>query len=250
MSEVAGANPMKPRASLAFDVRRLSVWNGSRWVLENLQFSIPRGAFCVVLGSNGAGKSSLLGALSGVLDEPWHVSLDASVSTPPTHRVASESVNWLGQKLVISEDMSVREFLCLPNSMGEGPRLQDDDWSLFGADELLELRISALSGGQWQRVRLARALAMDSKILLLDEPDGALDARWRQVLWTVLRERRAMGATILLALHHYGEVRAEVSHWLGLESGRLVFCESGVECFPQAYVDRLFSEKSLTRCFG
>ncbi|MEY2987595.1 MAG: hypothetical protein RJB13_1116 [Pseudomonadota bacterium] len=233
--------------SLAFDLHQFSVWNGARWVLENVHLEIPRGAFCVVLGANGAGKSSLLAALAGVFDDPWCVLEGGEWRHFPTDNASLLRATWLGQKLIVSEDMSVREFLGLPDFWGARRDLRDDWSELFGVDELLDFRISALSGGQWQRVRLARALASESEILLLDEPDSALDARWRQVLWSILRERKAAGKTIVLALHHFRETLMDVSHWLGLEAGRLVFCESGAGGFPQAYVDRLFSEKSLTR---
>ncbi len=232
---------------LALDFRELSVWSGSSWVLENISFEIPIGSFCVVLGGNGAGKSTLLAALSGVLEQPWRVALRGVPCDLLGHDAVRGSVSWLGQSLLISEDMSVREFLNLPVAFGLRPCGRSESWSIFGADELLDSRISTLSGGQWQRVRLARALARESKILILDEPDAALDARWRQVLWSFLRSRQTNGATVVLALHHFEEVLSDVSHWLGLEVGRLVFCESGSDCFPQAYVDRLFSQKSLTR---
>lgn len=231
----------------AFRARHLSVWNGARWVLENVSLSIPRGSFCVVLGPNGAGKSTLLASLSGVLTQPWCVYQEGVLCVPQKRGVRVREVHWLGQSLVYSEDMTVREFLNLPSVHSVEDRRREGCWSLFGADELLDARISTLSGGQWQRVRLSRALAVDASVLVMDEPDAALDARWRQVLWSTLRDRVVSGITVLVALHRFTEVQNDVTHWLGVEDGRVVFSESARCGFPQAYVDRLFSEKSLTR---
>lgn len=234
-------------APLAFDLQGLSIWSGSDWVVEGVDFRIPSGAFCVVLGANGAGKSTLLAALSGVLTQPWAIARRGVFQSTCGHLSNTNGVVWLGQKLTCAEDMSVREFLHLPDGKDTRPILHRRSWSLFGADELMNHRLSALSGGQWQRVRLARALAFEGDVLLFDEPDTALDVRWRHVLWSTLRERASRGATIVLALHHFAEVRESATHWVGLARGRQVFCELASNGFPQAYVDSLFSEKSLTR---
>ena len=237
------------------ELRNYSLWSGSQWVLRNVSLSVAPGSFCVLLGANGAGKSSLLRALSGVLQSPWEeyghlqACMGGVTSRDISHR--SQTLSWLPQCLHFSDDMSVREFLWLRGgeagfSAGSNQRVLAAAEE-FGVQSLFDQRLSALSGGQWQRVRLARSLGRDAQLFLLDEPDTALDAAWRRVLWHALSQRQSRGATLILALHRFGEIREFASAWFGLENGALVFAENGRDVFPWACVERLFLDKDLTR---
>lgn len=225
---------------------RLSLWTSGRWILENISFDLFQGAFCVLLGGNGAGKSSLLRALAGVLPSSWQVVGSCAIfSEVPCNsgKMRSLGVSWLGQHQEVSEDMTVREYLSLSGGCGLLPF--DTEFSArcrsdFDVDSLLGNRLSALSGGQWQRVRLAQALSVRAHLILLDEPDAALDERWRRVLWRVLVERQHRGTTVVIALHRHLEVQGFVSNWIGLEQGRLVFSEDRPGVYPHAFVERLF----------
>lgn len=242
------------RSSLCADtlvsLGSFSLWGGSQWVLRNVSLSVRRGSFCVVLGGNGAGKSSLLKAMAGVLQPPWEKFGLLQIHSN-AHEEARVSLSWLPQSLGFSEDLTVREFLALQSVVqqlrsqpGEDVPAAADE---FGVIPLLDRRLSALSGGQWQRVRLARALGREATLLLLDEPDTALDAAWRKVLWAALAQRMSRGATVVVALHRITEVGDLVDCWCGMEHGRMVFVEDRRETFPEALVERLFLEKGLTR---
>lgn len=229
-----------------------SVWSGDRWLIKDVSGFLPAGAWCVLLGRNGSGKSTLLRALAGVLQRPWHVEGEFCAGperSVPAHRPLCA---WVGQSLVASEDMSVEEFLKSADRLSTRGRItSSENWAeceeVFGLKELNALKLSTLSGGQWQRVRLAQGLASDAPLILLDEPDTFLDARWRWGLWNVLQRRRSSGSTVMTALHRYPDVKAFASHWWGLESGQLVFEESRPDVFPSHFVEKLFLEKSLTR---
>ena len=241
---------------LVAHAHHLSLWSAERWILENVSFDLFQGAFCVLLGCNGAGKSSLLRVLAGVLPPSWRVVGRCEIlSEVPCNsgEMLSRGVSWLGQHQHVSEDMTVQEYLSLSGRSVLLP--YDDEFSArcradFAVGSLLGHRLSALSGGQWQRVRLAQALSSRAKLILLDEPDAALDERWRRVLWRVLLERRQAGAAVVVALHRHLEVQGFVSNWIGLEEGRLVFSEDRPGVYPRAFVERLFLEKSLTRPNG
>lgn len=232
------------QAESAVSLNQLSLWSGREWVLKNLTVEIRSGSFCVLLGANGAGKSSLLKLVAGVLQSPW--AREGALCVPQVEQGASRflGIGWLPQSMPFCEDMSVREFLEV--SKGDGAPF--DVRSLlrdFELEILLSSRLSTLSGGQWQRVRLAQVLAKPSRILLLDEPDTALDARWRAALWHMLREKHRQGVTIVVSAHRFSEIESFATDWIGLCEGRLVFSVSHQGVCPQAYVDRLFLGKVL-----
>jgi ABC-type Mn2+/Zn2+ transport system ATPase subunit len=241
--------------SIHISMQNFSLWGGSGWVLQNVSLEVAPGSFCVLLGPNGAGKSSLLKSIGGVLQPPWEqfgrLRFDCPLGKGRDVQGGRPVVSWLSQSLSFFEDLSVREFLNL-SALAQLEGFEHNGALLsavmtFGVNALLEHRLSALSGGQWQRVRLARALGQDASVFLLDEPDAALDRAWRRVLWRALVHRQSRGATVIVALHRFSEVRDFVGFWFGLEQGRLVFTEGRPETFPQIFVDRLFLEKGLTR---
>lgn len=229
---------------LAFNLFGLSVWNGGSWALDNVEIQIRSGAFCVVVGANGAGKSTLLAALAGVLTEPWAVCVGHAICAAGRSLSTCERVMWLGQKLEKTEDMLVREFLALSAGHVFADANQGSLVTRFGVEELLDRPISGLSGGQWQRVRLVRALATDAGVLLLDEADSGLDARWRQVLWSLLRERVLSGATVVLAVHQFAELMDDATQWLGVHEGKTVFSVPASAGFPAACIERLFHKRA------
>jgi iron complex transport system ATP-binding protein len=238
---------LQPQISL----QGFSVWSGDRWLVKDVSADLPSGAWCVLLGPNGSGKTTLLKALAGVLPRPWHIEGDFQrAAKSPQNRPAA--LAWVGQSLHASEDMAVSEFVATSGHLfasgrATSPARLNECAEAFGLKELLDLRLSTLSGGQWQRVRLAQGLSRDADLILLDEPDSFLDARWRWGLWNLLERRRSSGATVITALHRFVDVRAWASHWWGLDDGALVFNESRQGVFPSHFVQKLFLEKSLTR---
>jgi ABC-type Mn2+/Zn2+ transport system ATPase subunit len=248
MNGIGAAEPV-------LSLQNYSLWSGSQWILRNVSLRVAPGTFCVLLGANGAGKSSLLRAFAGVLQPPWEhygqfqKRLPAATIAAPIDECCA--LSWLSQSLSFSDDMTVREFLWLHQANGDTPVASSPAVAAsaeeFGVQALFDRRLSALSGGQWQRVRLARALGREAALYLLDEPDTALDAAWRRVLWKALLQRQSRGATLVLALHRFGEVSDFVNSWFGLEQGALVFAQENPGFFPEAFVERLFLEKGLTR---
>lgn len=233
--------------SLAVSLKNVCLAYDSSLILKNISLSVSQGSCCVLIGSNGAGKSTLLKFLAGVLDDTWGYSGRCEIFASVRERSSlspDKRISWMSQQLSISEDMSVGEFLKLFDS----PDADLDCAEVlreFALEELIPMRLSALSGGQWQRVRLAQALMRQADLLLFDEPDVALDSYWRSVLWRMLEKRRMAGTTVILALHRYSEVFAWVTEWVGLNEGRVVFSGEHQGMFPQAYVDRLFLGKDL-----
>ena len=196
-------------------------------VLRDITFALEAGGLLAITGPSGSGKSTLLGLLAG-LDRPTsgRVVLDgqdlSALSEDQRARVRVEKVGFVFQSFQLIPTLTARENIQVPLELrGEEARRR--------ADELLE-RVglgdrghhypAQLSGGEQQRVAVARAFAHRPKILFADEPTGNLDAEAGGRLMDLLDELHREGQTIVLVTHDPG-VAAHADRTLKLDDGRL-----------------------------
>lgn len=170
----------------------LTVLHGGAAVLENVDFAIEPGEIVTVVGPNGSGKSTLVRALIGI-----HPAAGGTVTRRPGLRIG-----YVPQRLHIDAGlpMTVRRFLSLPSRVADA----DAEAALArtGVPSLGGRQMTALSGGQFQRVLLARALLSRPEILILDEPTQGLDQPGTAAFYRLIEEVRAeTGAAILLVSH-------------------------------------------------
>jgi molybdate transport system ATP-binding protein len=199
----------------------------------DIELGAGPGEVVAVLGPNGAGKSTLLRALAGLLplDDGW-VELDGQLledtaaghRTTPRHR----RVGVVFQDYRLFPHLSARENVAFGLRSTGTPkaaaRAAAEDWlDRLGLAALAGRRPAELSGGQAQRVALARALCAQPRLLLLDEPLAALDARTRTEVRTQLRDQLAsFPGPALLVTHDPLEAMALTERLLILEEGRVV----------------------------
>jgi iron complex transport system ATP-binding protein len=198
-------------AGVALATRGLGVRLGGRWVVDDVSLEIAPGQWLALVGPNGAGKSSLLALMAGVL-APGRGEVEcggrALAQWPARER--ARRLAWLAQAGESDGEIAVREVALLGRLPHHG---------LFGAptphdvavaaaamrdaevEHLGECRLSALSGGERQRALIARALAVEAPLLLLDEPTAHLDAPHQRTLVRTLRRRVAAGAAAVTVLH-------------------------------------------------
>jgi len=170
----------------------LNVRYGSARVLEGINFEISKGEIVTIVGPNGSGKSTLIKAILGILK-------------PEKGRVIHKTgltIGYVPQKLSIDATLplTVERFLSLPVR-----RAGEDVQRILervGASRLESHQMSALSGGQFQRVLLARALLVNPDILILDEPTQGLDQPGVASFYGLIEDvRREMGCAVLLVSH-------------------------------------------------
>ncbi len=210
-------------------VRGLVVRRGGAPVLDVEALDVARGALVVLVGPNGAGKSTLLLALAGLLPiVRGEIALEGM-------RVGTElGVAELRRRIgmVFQEPLllgrSVHENVALGLRLRGVPRLERrtrvDEWlARLGIAHLAKRSATKLSGGEAQRVSLARALAIEPDLLLLDEPFAALDGPARGQLRQEFRSlQRDLGRTVVLVTHELGEACA-LADLLGvMDAGRIV----------------------------
>jgi len=197
------------------EARNITKRFGDFTALDHVSVDVPTGSLTALLGPSGSGKSTLLRVIAG-LDRPdaGTVSLDGDDVTgrPPQKR----GVGFVFQHYAAFKHMTVQENVGFGLEVRRRPRAE----IVKRVDELLELvqlkglakRYPAqLSGGQRQRMGLARALAVDPKVLLLDEPFGALDARVRKELRAWLRRLHDETHTTTVIVTHDQEEAMEVA---------------------------------------
>jgi len=200
---------------MSIEVRNVSKRFGSFQALDDVSLDVESGSLTALLGPSGSGKSTLLRIVAGLeMPDTGEVRLageDATVLTPQ-----KRGVGFVFQHYAAFKHMTVRDNI----AFGLKIRKQAKDEIRARVDELLELvqlqgfghRYPAqLSGGQRQRMALARALAPRPKVLLLDEPFGALDARVRAELRVWLRRLHAETHTTTVFVTHDQEEAMEVA---------------------------------------
>jgi iron complex transport system ATP-binding protein len=193
------------------DAREVRVSRGKREVVHGVSLYVEAGSWVSVVGPNGAGKSSLLLALAALLPADGEVLLEGRPIRERSTRERAREIALVPQQPVIPDALTVEEYVLL----GRTPHL-----SLFGsearsdhvlADTVLakvdlawaaDRLVSTLSGGEFHRAVVGRALAQEARVLLLDEPTSGLDLGHQvQVLELVNGLRRTDGLTVVSAMH-------------------------------------------------
>lgn len=176
-------------------------------VLQGISLEIEAGDFVVILGASGSGKSTFLNVISG-LERPdsGKVYYDASditaLSDSELTAFRKEHVGFIFQQYYLLPDMDVEKNVKMGADLADN-RDYKGMIEAVGLGEKLHKYPSELSGGEQQRVSVARALAKKPKVLFLDEPTGALDERTgRQVLDYICRLKNKFGFTIIMVTHN------------------------------------------------
>ena len=214
------------RARAAVEVRDLEVERGDRVVLRLPAFAAPRGQVTAVIGPNGSGKSTLLAALQ-LLIKPRRgvLTLDGAPMWDDPLGTRRRTASVFQEALLLS--MSVRRNVETALGLHKVPRGERRDRAMrwlrrLGVDGLADRHARELSGGEAQRVSLARAFALEPSLLLLDEPFSALDAPTRAALIddfaAIVRET---GVTTVLVTHDREEALRLADHVALLIGGTL-----------------------------
>jgi sulfate transport system ATP-binding protein len=227
---------------MSISVRRVSKRFGDFLALEDVSVEVASGSLTALLGPSGSGKSTLLRVIAG-LERPDAGEIVLEGADATTLAARHRGVGFVFQHYAAFKHMTVRDNVAFALKIRRRPRAE------IGArvDELLELvqlqgfarRYPAqLSGGQRQRMALARALAAEPRVLLLDEPFGALDARVRAELRTWLRRLHDRTHTTTVFVTHDQDEAMEVADTVVVMNGGRV--EQAAP--PQTLYDRPANE--------
>lgn len=235
-------------------LENVSVGHGGRAVLEDVSFRVARGEAVGLLGPNGSGKTTLLLTLAGALPllsgsvalagKPLHAlrpreraRLAASVpqqAAPPELRVLSVALmgryahtSFLGG---YSQEDRTKARAALEET---------------GCGHLAQRRADRLSGGEWRRVLLARALAQEADLLLLDEAASGLDPARQAETANLLLARNAAGLTMLSAIHDLNLAALTCRRLLFLKNGRLALDGAVDDVFTEQHLSEIYETRIL-----
>jgi iron complex transport system ATP-binding protein len=216
---------------LGLRARGLSVTLGGRTVLRDVELEAHPGEVLALLGPNGAGKSTLLKALAGLLPYEGSVKIAATDVAALSPRNRARRISYVPQRSLLRSALSVEEVVALGRyvhggSFGGMSKSDQEaiDHALMTAhaDALRDRIFTQLSVGEQQRVLLARALASDAPILLLDEPTAALDVGEAMAVLRLIRTLAARKHTLVVVLHDLADALSTTDRALLLKDGCVV----------------------------
>ena len=195
--------------------------------VEELDLAVEEGAVFGFVGPNGAGKTTTMRILATLLRPTAGEAWVAGHSVVDERRAVRRAVGYMPDFFGVYGDMKVWEYLDFFAACYEIPaetrrQLVDDLLELVDLTHRREDYVDALSRGMKQRLCLARALAHDPQVLILDEPASGLDPRARIEIRELLRELQAMGKTIFVSSHILSEIEEVCTHVGIIEEGHLV----------------------------
>ncbi len=223
----------------ALEAKELNVNFGKTSVLWDVSFQIPKGVLVGLLGPNGAGKSTLLkAALNLIKPLSGKISTNGRVAYVPQR----ESVDWdfpitAEEVVLMGRYGKLGLFGRLKRADREAGSLALEQVGLKGAEHR---QISQFSGGQQQRLFIARALVQDPDLFLLDEPFAGVDLATEKAIMAILKKQKENGKTILIVHHDLPSVE-EYFDWVLLLNTRLHACGP---------LEKMFTKEMLAKAFG
>ena len=214
--------------------------------LSNINLEIKGPGITGIIGPNGAGKSTLIKAILNIIPSTGIAKIDDKISKENLDNVA-----YVEQKINIDYNFPIKVRECvslgLYSKIGIFKKLKKSDWQkvddalkLVGLEKFSNRQISELSGGQFQRVLIARCLVQEAKYIFLDEPFVGIDSVSEEIIMETLRNLRDNGHTILIVHHDLRKVHSYFDNVLLLNK----------EIIAYGNTKDTFTRENLTKAYG
>lgn len=223
-----------------------------RDVIHNISLKTPNGKNLCIVGPNGCGKTTLLKAIAGLIPSKGEILIDDISIKKMKRGEIAKSIAILSQisniyfSYSIFETVLLGRYLYMKNSLLRDPSDEDifyveKSLQSVGLENIKDKQIDTLSGGQLQRVFLARALAQNPKIILLDEPTNHLDLRYQKELIDYLKEwSKEEGHSVIGVFHDINLAMDLADEILLMEEGQVAGIGSHEEIFRGNLINRVY----------
>ena len=214
-------------------------------VLKDCNATIEGPTITGIIGPNGAGKSTLLKAILGLIQSSGEILIDGKPAKKVLQKIAYVEQK---SKIDFTFPITIRECVALGRTVKKKPlqRLTKEDWEKVdtaieevGLTDLASRQIGALSGGQFQRVLLARCMVQEAQYIFLDEPFVGIDMLSEKVIMTILRKWKEEGKTILMVNHDLSKVK-EYFDQVILVKHAIVASGKTEDVFIKKYLDDVY----------
>lgn len=219
--------------------------------VDGVSFLVPRGKLTALAGPNGSGKSSIVRALLRRADiVGGSVSIDGSDVSTFSYADLAKNVAVVPQREEAAFPTGVREYVALGRyphlGLWRAPgrddaRAVDQALAQAGVDDLAKRDTDALSGGEWQRVRIARALAQEAPALVLDEPTTFLDVAHEMAIFELLSSLARSGLAVLLVSHQLNLVARFADTIVLLNEGKVALSGRPDEVMRADRLEKIYS---------
>lgn len=237
-------------------VKNLSASYGSNILFSDLNFTLKQGSYTALCGKNGAGKSTLLSLLDGIVPEGLNVTgqilIDGQDVFKLKRQVIAKKVSYLVQNENPVWNLRVKDFietgLYAFNRLDKlsCDKLIDEAAKVLNIENLLEKNIFNISGGEFQKCRLARCLVQKSEVLLFDEPSENLDLPFQAQLLHLMKNltqansQNENGKTVLFSIHDINTAALFADDFLLFTEDKII----------QGSVEEIFNEELLYKAYG
>ena len=213
-----------PLGDSVLEVRDLQAWYGESHILHGMTFEVREGEVVTLLGRNGAGKSTTLKAIMGVVARRTGTvrvnGLDIAAASPET--IAHLGVAYCPEERGIFSSLNVRENLLLPPQLKPGGLTTEQIFALFpNLRERLSSQGTKLSGGEQQMLAIGRILRSGARFLMLDEPTEGLAPVIVQLIGKTIANLKSQGFTILLVEQNFRFASKLADRFYVVEHGRI-----------------------------
>ena len=224
-------------------------------VLKGVDFEVEKGSIFALLGSNGAGKTTIVKILTTLLKQ------DSGTATVNGFDVAAESddvrqsISLTGQFAAVDEILTGRENLIMIarlRHLKDPLQVADDLLNRFGLTDAADRRVSTYSGGMRRRLDIAMSLIGKPQLIFLDEPTNGLDPEARIEVWKTVKELANNGTTVLLTTQYLEEAEQLADRIAILHEGKIIAngtLEELKKLFPPAKVEYVEKQPTLEEIF-
>ncbi|MGA7143189.1 MAG: ABC transporter ATP-binding protein [Desulfobacterales bacterium] len=236
----------------AINVKNLSHSFGENLVLKNISFQVPTKDFFIVIGPNGSGKTTLMKVISGIFKpQAGRLEILNRAIDRYQRRALARTIAFVPQMLSVDFPFTVFEMVL----MGRSPYLgilgleEEKDMEIArqaiaftGMENLAHRKLDQLSGGEQQRVFIARAICQEPDVILLDEPTASLDLAYQvRIMDLMERLKNEKGITVMMVSHDVNLAAMYADHLLLIHDGH-VLC--------QGLPDEVLTYKTLEKAYG
>lgn len=206
------------------EVKNVSKKYRNKLILDDISFSVEKGQYVAVIGTNGCGKSTLLKIMTGSIKANGGEILFEGHSLKKEERIVQNMCGYVPQGNPLMEELSVYDNLLLWKNKKEDMEQIIEE---FGLSEMLKTRVNKLSGGMKRRLSIALALMNRPKILFLDEPTAALDIHYQTIIHNILEKYNQNGGTVVMVTHDAEEIM-RANRKLFIQNGNLTELSSDI----------------------